>query len=259
VITKLTAGGRIGGAMLLGKRIVVVLPAYNAEKTLRKTVSEIDREIVDAVLLVDDHSSDKTVEIAHELNLDVHVHQKNLGYGGNQKTCYNAALKLPADIVVMVHPDYQYTPKLIPAMASMLVNDVYDVVLASRILVGSPINGGMPLYKYVSNRFLTLAENLLTGAKLSEYHTGYRAYTRQVLTRIPIDRNSNDFIFDNQILLQALWYGFRIGEISCPAYYFADASSINFSRSLKYGFGCLYEAMRYRLNRAGIAKSDLYW
>lgn len=244
--------------MLLGKKIVVVLPAYNAEKTLRKTVSEIDREIADEVILVDDQSSDKTVEIARELNLRVYIHQKNLGYGGNQKTCYEAALKLSADIVVMVHPDYQYTPKLIPAMASMLVNDVYDVVLASRILISSPRKGGMPLYKYVSNRFLTIAENLIVGVKLSEYHTGYRAYTRQVLTRIPIKRNSNDFIFDNQILLQVLRYGFRIGEISCPASYFADASSINFGRSLKYGFGCLYEAMRYRLNCARIIKSDLY-
>jgi len=244
--------------MLLGKKIVVVLPAYNAEKTLRKTVSEIDREIADEVILVDDHSSDKTVEIARELNLRVFIHQKNLGYGGNQKTCYGEALRLSADIVVMVHPDYQYTPKLIPAMASMLINGVYDVVLASRILVGSSTKGGMPLYKYVSNRFLTFAENLIVGVKLSEYHTGYRAYTRQVLTRIPMERNSNDFIFDNQILLQVLRCGFRIGEISCPASYFADASSINFGRSLKYGFGCLYEAMRYRLNCAGIIKSDLY-
>lgn len=244
--------------MLLGKKIVVVLPAYNAEKTLLRTVSEIDREIVDEIVLVDDHSSDKTVEVARELNLRVHIHQKNLGYGGNQKTCYKEALKLSADIVVMVHPDYQYTPKLIPAMASMLVNNVYDIVLASRILVGSSMRGGMPLYKYISNRFLTFTENVILGVKLSEYHTGYRAYTRQVLTRIPIEKNSNDFIFDNQILLQALRYDFRIGEISCPAYYFPDGSSIGFMRSLKYGLGCFYEAVRYRLNRAGILRSNLY-
>ena len=244
--------------MLLGKRIVVVMPAFNAENTLRKTVSEVDREIVDEIILVDDFSSDQTVKVAHELGLRVYAHQKNLGYGGNQKSCYKEALMLSADIVVMVHPDYQYTPKLIPAMASMLVNDVYDVVLASRILQGSARKGGMPLYKYVSNRFLTFSENIIVGMKLSEYHTGYRAYTRQVLTTIPLERNSDDFIFDNQILLQIMYHGFKVGEISCPARYSADASSINFRKSLQYGFGCLYEAIRYRLNRAGIAKSDLY-
>ena len=244
--------------MLLGKKIVVVMPAYNAESTLRKTVSEVDREIVDEIILVDDSSSDQTVKIARELDLRVYVHQKNQGYGANQKTCYKEALKLSADIVVMVHPDYQYTPKLIPAMSSMLVNNVYDVVLASRILRDSARRGGMPLYKYISNRFLTFSENLIVGTKLSEYHTGYRAYTRQVLTAIPLERNSNDFIFDNQILLQILSHGFKIGEISCPAHYFAEASSINFRKSMRYGFSCLYEALRYRLNRARMVKSNLY-
>lgn len=244
--------------MLLGKKVVVILPAYNAEKTLRQTVAEIDRAIVDEVILVDDCSSDQTVKVARELGLRVYLHQKNLGYGGNQKTCYAEALKLSADIVIMVHPDYQYTPKLIPAMASMLVNGVYDVVLASRILGGSARQGGMPLYKYIANRFLTFAENLISGMKLSEYHTGYRAFTYEVLSTIPLERNSNDFIFDNQILLQIDGWRFKIGEISCPALYFAEASSINFRRSLKYGFGCLYEAIRYRLDRAGLAKSRLY-
>lgn len=244
--------------MLLGKKIVVIMPAYNAEKTLRKTVSEIDREIVDEVILVDDSSSDQTVTIARELDLRVYVQQHNLGYGGNQKTCYREALKLSADIVVMVHPDYQYTPKLIPAMASMLVHNVYDVVLASRILGGSARKGGMPSYKYFSNRFLTLAENLITGMKLSEYHTGYRAYTSQVLTTIPFERNSDDFIFDNQILLQVCSHGFKIGEISCPARYFAEASSINFRKSVKYGLGCLYESIRYRLHQVGLGASYLY-
>jgi glycosyltransferase involved in cell wall biosynthesis len=245
-------------SMLLNRKVVVILPAYNAEKTLQKTVAEIDREIVDEVILVDDCSSDQTVTLAQQLNLKVYTHQENLGYGGNQKTCYREALKLGADIVVMVHPDYQYTPRLIPAMASMLVNGVYDVVLASRILAGSALTGGMPLYKYVSNRFLTLVENLIVGLKLSEYHTGYRAYTREVLTAVPFERDSNDFIFDNQILLQVKSRGFRIGEISCPARYFTEASSIGLLRSLKYGFACLYEALRFRLDRMGLLKSALY-
>jgi glycosyltransferase involved in cell wall biosynthesis len=244
--------------MLLNRKVVVILPAYNAEKTLQKTVAEIDREIVDEVILVDDCSSDQTVTLAQQLNLKVYTHQENLGYGGNQKTCYREALKLGADIVVMVHPDYQYSPRLIPAMASMLVNGVYDVVLASRILAGSALTGGMPLYKYVSNRFLTLVENLIVGLKLSEYHTGYRAYTREVLTAVPFERDSNDFIFDNQILLQVKSRGFRIGEISCPARYFTEASSIGLLRSLKYGFACLYEALRFRLDRMGLLKSALY-
>jgi glycosyltransferase involved in cell wall biosynthesis len=244
--------------MLLSRKIVVIMPAYNAEKTLQKTVEEIDREIVDEVILVDDCSSDQTVRVARDLNLHVYLHQQNLGYGGNQKTCYREALKLNADIVVMVHPDYQYTPKLIPAMASMLVHKVYDVVLASRILCGSALDGGMPLYKYVSNRVLTLIENLLVGLKLSEYHSGYRAFTREVLEKIPLEENSNDFIFDNQIVLQAHSHGFKIGEISCPARYFAEASSINFGRSLQYGFGCLAEAARFRLDRFGLVKSKRY-
>jgi glycosyltransferase involved in cell wall biosynthesis len=244
--------------MLLSRKIVVIMPAYNAEKTLQKTVEEIDREIVDEVILVDDCSSDQTVRVARDLNLHVYLHQQNLGYGGNQKTCYREALKLNADIVVMVHPDYQYTPKLIPAMASMLVHKVYDVVLASRILCGSALGGGMPLYKYVSNRVLTLVENLMVGLKLSEYHSGYRAFTREVLETIRLEENSNDFIFDNQIVLQAHSHGFKIGEISCPARYFAEASSINFGRSLQYGFGCLAEAARFRLDRFGLVKSKRY-
>ncbi|MDD5543499.1 MAG: glycosyltransferase family 2 protein [Acidobacteriia bacterium] len=242
--------------MLLGQRIIVILPAFNAEKTLAKTVSEIDREIVDEIVLVDDGSTDGTVQLAESLHLKVHRHTNNLGYGGNQKTCFREALKLRADIVVMVHPDYQYTPRLVPAMASMLVNDVYDVVLASRILGGTARSGGMPLYKYVSNRFLTLLENWMIGMKLSEYHTGYRAYTRKVLTAIPYEKNSDDFIFDNQILIQAKHFGFRFGEISCPTRYFEEASSINFWRSMRYGWACLYEALRYRLDKWGIAR---YW
>lgn len=224
--------------ILIGWKIVV-LPAYNAEKILERTVSEIDRELVDEIVLVDDCSSDRTALLARDLNIHVHIHPKNLGYGGNQKTCFRETLRLLADIIVMVHPDYQYTPKLVPAMASMPVNDVYDVVLASRILGGTATQGGMPFYKYVSNCFLTFVENLFTGMKLSEFHTGYRAYTRKVLTTIPFEKNSDDFIFDNQILLQAKRQGFRFGEISCPTRYLVESSSINFQRSVVYGLRCL--------------------
>jgi len=227
------------------KKVVVVLPAYQAAKTLERTVNEISRELVDEVLLVDDASADTTVEIAHRLGLRTICHEQNLGYGGNQKTCYREALKLGAEIVVMLHPDYQYSPKLIGAMAHMVASGHYDVVLGSRILAQSAIAGGMPIYKYLANRILTLIQNLLMGQKLSEFHTGYRAYSRRVLETIPIEQNSDDFVFDNQILCQAIAAGFRIGEISCPTSYFAEASSINFPRSVRYGVGVLGCAWRY--------------
>ncbi len=234
------------------------MPAYNAAKTLVETYNEIPFDIVDKVLLVDDASTDDTKEVARELNIDLIVHPKNMGYGGNQKTCYNAALNAGADIIIMLHPDYQYTPKLIGAMAYLLESGEFDVVLGSRILGGKAMSGGMPLYKYISNRVLTLLQNLLMHAKLSEYHTGYRAYTRTVLETIPFTRNSNDFVFDNQFLSQAIFAQFRIGEITCPTKYFKEASSINFSRSLKYGIGCLSIAIIFRLQKTGLLKSKLF-
>lgn len=245
--------------MLLGKKVVVVMPAYNAEKTLKKTVDEIDRDIVDEIVLVDDCSSDGTVKLAKQLNLHVVVHQTNTGYGGNQKSCYATALKLGADIVVMVHPDYQYTPKLIPAMAGLLANDQFDIALASRILGGGALKGGMPFYKYVANRLLTLFQNLSTGMKLSEYHTGYRCFTKEVLNELALDKNSDDFVFDNQMLIQSHYAGFRIGEITCPTKYFEDASSINFSRSVKYGLGCLMCSAHYLLAKLRIYKSPIFF
>lgn len=229
--------------MLNGLRIAVVLPAYNAAKTLDSTVAEIPREIVDEIILVDDHSQDETAAKARELGLETHRHAANLGYGGNQKTCYRLALQKTADIVVMLHPDYQYTPKLLRAMCAMIADGAYDVVLGSRILTGGALQGGMPLYKYLSNRVLTLVENWLLGAKLSEYHTGYRAYRREVLEKIPFDRFSNDFIFDNQFLIAVIQQGWRLGELSCPTRYFPEASSINFGRSLRYGLLCLWYAL----------------
>ncbi|RRA47874.1 glycosyltransferase family 2 protein [Acidipila sp. EB88] len=240
--------------MLNGKKITVVLPAYNAARTLRQTVSEIPREIVDDIILTDDCSSDGTAQMACELGLHTLRHDNNLGYGGNQKTCYAAALERDADIVVMLHPDYQYTPKLVCAMASMIAYDEFDVVLASRILGKGALIGGMPRYKYVANRFLTLAENLLTGQKLSEYHTGYRAWGRKVLERLPLLACSDDFVFDNQMLVQCMQFGFRISEIGCPTRYFAEASSINFKRSVIYGMGVLGTAARYRLSHMGMAQ-----
>ncbi len=217
------------------------------------------QDIVDHVIVVDDASSDRTAEIARSLpKTTVVVHKKNLGYGGNQKTCYHNALKTGADIVVMVHADYQYTPKLIPAMAHMIANGLYHCVLGSRILGGHAVRDGMPIWKYVSNRFLTLFENILLGAKLSEYHTGYRAFSRELLEKIPMERNSDDFVFDNQMLSQILWMGYTIAEISCPTSYFPEASSINFCRSVKYGFGCLSTAIRFRLTRMGILRSQLF-
>src|SRR6202035_3350001 len=237
--------------MIDGKRIAVVFPAYNAEKTLAATVAELP-ELVDIRILVDDHSSDRTVEIAEQLGLQFFVHDQNYGYGRNQQTCYREALVAGADVVIMVHPDYQYTPLLVTAMASMIAYDVYDVVLGSRIIGGTALRGGMPLYKYVANRLLTAFENLFLRIKLSEYHTGYRAFSRKVLTELPLLENSDDFVFDNQTLAQCAYFGFRIGEVSCPTKYFEEASSINFRRSVKYGFGVLATALEFALQRAGV-------
>jgi glycosyltransferase involved in cell wall biosynthesis len=243
--------------MINGKNVVVVMPAYNASKTLEKTYSEIP-STVDTTILVDDHSSDETVQVAEKLGLRVFVHDKNYGYGRNQQTCYREALATGADIVVMVHPDYQYTPQLVSAMASMIAFGTYDVVLGSRILGGGTRKGGMPLYKYISNRFLTAFQNVLSGAKLSEYHTGYRAFSREVLLDLPILENSDDFVFDNEMLAQCLVFGYRIGELSCPTKYFAEASSINFRRSVKYGFGVLATTMKCWMQRSGIANFRIF-
>jgi len=242
------------------KKIVVVMPAYNAAQTLRQTYDEVrEQGIVDEIILVDDHSHDDTVAIARSLaGLRVHVHERNTGYGGNQKTCYQLALTAGADIVIMLHPDYQYTPKLIPAMASIIATGVHPCVLGSRILGGYALRGGMPYWKYVSNRLLTFAENLLLGAKLSEYHTGYRAFSREILETLTLAENSDDFVFDNQMLAQILWHGFTIGEVSCPTKYFPEASSINFRRSLKYGFGCLETALAFRLAKMRLWKSKRF-
>jgi glycosyltransferase involved in cell wall biosynthesis len=223
-------------------------------------VDEVLRQnIVDEIILVDDRSRDETVQVASSLpGVRVHVHERNTGYGGNQKTCYRLALEAGADIVIMVHPDYQYTPRLIPAMASMIANDLHPCVLASRILGGYSLQGGMPVWKYVANRFLTAAENLLLGAKLSEYHTGYRAFSKEILQKLDLSKNSDDFVFDNQMLAQILWHGFTIGEVSCPTKYFKEASSINFQRSVKYGFGCLGVGLKFRLAKIGLFKSELF-
>ena len=244
--------------MIGGSRVCVVMPAYNAEATLRQTVAEIDRSVVDDVILVDDASRDRTVAVAHELGLHYVVHPKNRGYGGNQKTCYAEALERGADIVVMVHPDYQYSPKLVPAMAAMVASGHFDCVLGSRILGVGARKGGMPLWKYVANRFLTLAENLLVSYKLAEYHTGFRAFSRELLETLPLEENSDDFVFDNQMLAQTLWFGFDIGEVTCPTRYFTEASSINFRRSVKYGFGVLGTALQFRLSRLGITRSPRF-
>lgn len=244
--------------MLNGKKIVVVLPAYNAAKTLEMTYNEIPFEVVDNVLLVDDASRDETAEVARRLNIRTIVHERNKGYGGNQKTCYRAALEQRADIVIMLHPDYQYTPKLITAMAAMIAYGEFDTVLASRILGTGALKGGMPLYKYLSNRFLTFIENIMLGQKLSEYHTGYRAFSREVLENLPLDRNSDDFVFDNQMLAQIVWFGFRIGEVSCPTKYFAEASSINLRRSIIYGIGVLKTAVQFRLHKIGLLSSAIF-
>ena len=245
--------------MILGKKLVIVLPAYNAELTLQKTYNEIPFDIVDEVVLVDDKSSDNTASLARSLGIG-HVirHEINRGYGGNQKTCYRKALELGADIVVMLHPDYQYTPKLIHSMAYLIANDVYPVVLGSRILGKGALAGGMPLYKFVFNRMLTLFENILLNKKLSEYHTGYRAFSRKVLEKINFEANSEDFVFDNQMLSQILFQGYEIAEVTCPTKYFEEASSINFSRSLKYGLGVLQVSLLHRLCKWGLMKSDIY-
>ncbi len=235
-------------------RICVVLPAYNAAKTLQRTLADLDRSVIDRVLLVDDASSDETVELAQELGLELYQHDHNRGYGANQKTCYRAALAGGEELIAMLHPDYQYSPRLIPAMASMLASGHYDIVLGSRILGNGALAGGMPRYKYVANRVLTLIENLLLGQKLSEYHTGLRGFRREVLLTLPLEENSDDFLFDNQILVQAFAFGFRVGELSCPTRYFPEASSINFRRSVRYGLGVLRVGLlgalaRYRLAR----------
>jgi glycosyltransferase involved in cell wall biosynthesis len=241
--------------MLNGQKIVVVMPAYNAARTLRRTYDEVmEQEIVDLVIVVDDASHDETVQIARTLErVQVEVHPKNRGYGGNQKTCYRLALAAGADVIIMIHPDYQYTPRLIPAMVAMVTSGLYPCVLASRILGGGALRGGMPVWKYLSNRLLTLIENLLIGAKLSEYHTGYRAFGRALLERLPLGKNSNDFVFDNQVLAQIIWLGYPIGEVTCPAKYLPESSSINFRRSLRYGFGCLVTAARFRFARWGLS------
>ena len=244
--------------MLNGKKVVVVLPAYNAEKTLRKTVAEIPTDVVDDIILTDDASKDNTVAVARELGLYTIRHDRNRGYGGNQKTCYTAALARGADIVVMLHPDYQYTPKLVTAMASMISSEQFDVVLASRILGRGALTGGMPVYKYIANRILTLAQNLLVGQKLSEYHTGYRAWSRTVLQKLPLLNCSDDFVFDNQMLAQAINWDFRIGEISCPTKYFPEASSINFRRSVIYGLGVLKTSIDFRMHRIGITRPLIF-
>ncbi|OGP84909.1 MAG: glycosyl transferase family 2 [Deltaproteobacteria bacterium RBG_16_58_17] len=242
------------------KKIIVVMPAYNAAKTLKKTYEEVmEQGIVDLVILVDDASRDETSAIASGLpKTQVYVHEQNRGYGGNQKTCYRMALEAGGDIVIMVHPDYQYTPKLIPAMATMIGNGLYPCVLGSRILGGYALKGGMPVWKYIANRFLTLAENILMGAKLSEYHTGYRAFSRELLESLSLEDNSDDYVFDNQMLAQIIWQGYTIAEVTCPTKYFTEASSINLWRSIRYGLGCLVTALIFRLARMKIIRSTLF-
>jgi glycosyltransferase involved in cell wall biosynthesis len=246
--------------MYRDKKVVVVMPAYNAARTLRQTYDEVRAQgLADLIILVDDRSRDDTVAVARTLEgVQVHIHEKNLGYGGNQKTCYRLALAAGADIVVMIHPDYQYTPKLLPAMVSMVGNGLHPCVLGSRILGGYSLRGGMPVWKYVANRFLTLAENILLGEKLSEYHTGYRAFSREVLETLELGSNSDDFVFDNQMLAQIFWHGFTIGEVSCPTKYFAEASSINLRRSIQYGFGCLATGLKFRFAKWGVARSKQF-
>jgi glycosyltransferase involved in cell wall biosynthesis len=240
--------------MYKNKKVIVVMPAYNASRTLRKTYEEVmDQGVVDLIIIVDDGSQDETGSIAGTLaHTKVYHHKKNLGYGANQKSCYRLAMEESGDIIIMVHPDYQYTPKLIPAMASLIGNGLYDCVLGSRILGGYALKGGMPFWRYISNRLLTLIENIFLGAKLSEYHTGYRAFSRSLLEKIPFEVNSYDFVFDNQMLAQIIWHGYTIAEISCPTSYYAESSSINFFRSVKYGFGCLWTALTFRLAKIKI-------
>ena len=246
--------------MFNNRKVIVVMPAYNAAQTLQKTYDEVmEQEVVDLVIVVDDGSKDETVAVAKNLaNTLVHVHPQNLGYGANQKTCYKLALQQGGDIIIMVHPDYQYTPKLILAMVSIIGNNLYPCVLGSRILGGYALRGGMPIWKYVANRVLTLVENMLMKAKLSEYHTGYRAFSRELLEQLPLESNSDDFVFDNQMLAQILWFGHTIAEVTCPTKYFAEASSINFMRSVKYGFGCLLTALSFRLAKMKLIQTKLF-
>jgi glycosyltransferase involved in cell wall biosynthesis len=244
--------------MIEGKRVAVIMPAYNAARTLERTLLDVNRQVVDEIIVVDDASRDETVAVARRLGLRVIVHDRNRGYGGNQKTCYRAALGTTADVVVMLHPDYQYSPKLLTAMSSLVAVDHFDVVLASRILSGGALAGGMPLYKYVANRLLTATENLCTGAKLSEYHTGYRAFSRRVLERLPLDENSDDFVFDAQMLAQCIYFGYRIGEVSCPTRYEPDSSSINFQRSVVYGLGVLRVTAELVLARRGVFRPPIF-
>lgn len=244
--------------MIKGMKIVVVMPAYNAEQTLRRTYEEIPHQVVDEVLLVDDASQDHTVAVSNELGIRTVIHPENRGYGANQKTCYQTALALGADIIIMLHPDYQYTPLLITAMASLLAEGLFDCVLGSRILGVGARKGGMPFYKYASNRFLTAVQNLVVGYKLSEYHTGYRGYTRQLLEALPLEENSDDFVFDNQVLSQIIYGGYNIGEITCPTLYADDSSSINFSRSVVYGLGVLKTSVLFRLHRLGLVNSPIF-
>jgi glycosyltransferase involved in cell wall biosynthesis len=246
--------------MFRDKKVIVVMPAYNAAQTMRKTYDEVIAQgIVDLIIVVDDGSSDETVSIAKALpNTIVHIHERNRGYGGNQKSCYKLALEEGGDIVIMVHPDYQYTPKLIPAMASMIGNGLYECVLGSRILGGYALEGGMPIWKYIANRFLTLVQNILLRAKISEYHTGYRGFSRDLIERLPLEVNSDDFVFDNQMLAQIVWFGYTVAEVSCPTKYFAEASSINLFRSIKYGIGCMVTALIFRLAKMKIITSKVF-
>ena len=244
--------------MLNGKKVVVIMPAYNAEKTLEKTHDDIYHDIVDEVILTDDHSNDQTKDLAKKLNITTILHKTNKGYGANQKSCYIAALQANADIVIMLHPDYQYTPKLIPAMVSMMAFEEYDAVIASRMLTGSALEGGMPLYKWLANKFLTTLQNVLIGKSLSEYHTGFRGFTKEILEKLPLAECDDDFIFDNEMLALIFYYGFKIGEISCPTKYFPEASSINFARSCQYGLGVIGVSVKYLLARLGIYKSRIF-
>ena len=244
--------------MLNGKKVAVIMPAYNAEKTLLQTYEEIPKDVVDEIILTDDASQDNTLQVARELGIKTFVHLKNRGYGGNQKTCYREALRSGGDIVIMLHPDYQYTPKLVHPMASMIAEGLFDAVIASRILGNKAIAGGMPVYKYISNRVLTLFENFIIQQKLSEYHTGYRAFSREILETIPLLENSDDFVFDNQMLTQILYFGFNLGEISCPAKYFPEASSINFQKSMVYGISCLQTAFQYFWSKRGLGTYPIF-
>jgi glycosyltransferase involved in cell wall biosynthesis len=246
--------------MYKDKKVVAVMPAYNAAKTLKRTYDEVvSQGVVDTVIIVDDGSSDETVSVAKSLpNTVVYTHEKNMGYGANQKTCYRLALQEMGDIIIMIHPDYQYTPKLMPAMVSLIGNDLYHCVLGSRILGGYALKGGMPLWKYIANRILTLIENIALGAKLSEYHTGYRAFSREILEKLPLIVNSDDFVFDNQMLAQIIWFGYTVAEVSCPTKYFSEASSINLPRSILYGLGCLHTALIFRLAKMKLIRSTLF-